>query len=49
MLQVALKVGMTCQGCVGSVQRVLSKLDGARHWYMRVPLQASVTFMLWCE
>jgi Heavy-metal-associated domain len=28
-LQVALKVGMSCQGCVGSVNRVLSKLEGA--------------------
>ena len=27
--QVALRVGMTCEGCVGSVRRVLGKLDGA--------------------
>ena len=28
-MQVALRVGMTCEGCVGSVKRVLGKLDGA--------------------
>lgn len=27
-VQVALKVGMTCQGCVGAVDRVLKKMPG---------------------
>lgn len=27
-LQVALKVGMSCQGCVGAVERVLKKMPG---------------------
>lgn len=26
--QVALKVGMSCQGCVGAVDRVLKKMPG---------------------
>jgi copper chaperone len=28
MTEVSLKVAMSCQGCVGSVKRVLGKLDG---------------------
>ncbi|KAG9139052.1 hypothetical protein Leryth_027377 [Lithospermum erythrorhizon] len=28
MQTVVLKVGMSCQGCVGAVKRVLGKMDG---------------------
>ncbi|KAF6172007.1 hypothetical protein GIB67_029425, partial [Kingdonia uniflora] len=27
-LQVVLKVGMSCEGCVGAVKRVLTKMEG---------------------
>eukprot|EP00963_Diacronema_lutheri_P006705 scaffold587_cov339-Pavlova_lutheri.AAC.29 len=29
MTEVVLRVAMTCQGCAGSVRRVLGKVDGA--------------------
>ncbi|MED6205069.1 Cytosolic copper metallochaperone [Stylosanthes scabra] len=29
---VVLKVGMTCEGCVGAVKRVLGKLDGVESY-----------------
>ncbi|XWS75278.1 hypothetical protein CRYUN_Cryun01aG0072600 [Craigia yunnanensis] len=29
---VVLKVGMSCQGCVGAVQRVLGKLEGVESY-----------------
>jgi copper chaperone len=30
MTEVALRVGMTCEGCSAAVQRVLEKLDGVK-------------------
>lgn len=37
--------GMTCMGCVGSVQRVLTALDGVSHAAVSLqPGQAEVTF-----
>lgn len=34
VLQVVLKVGMTCQGCVGAVDRSLKKLNGGSPYLM---------------
>ena len=36
VLQVVLKVGMTCQGCVGAVDRSLKKLNGGSPYPMHV-------------
>ena len=36
-MQVALKVNMTCEGCVGSVKKILAKTEG-----MRKPIQCPV-------
>ncbi|DBA74882.1 hypothetical protein WJX82_001646 [Trebouxia sp. C0006] len=39
MTEVALKVGMSCQGCVGAVDRVLKKMPGVESVHIDLPSQ----------
>lgn len=42
MTEVALKVGMSCQGCVGAVDRVLKKMPGVDSVTIDLPTQKVV-------
>lgn len=47
-LQVSLKVGMSCQGCVGSVNRVLNKLEGERLPVL-LPVRLQADWCCWSD
>ena len=44
-LQVALKVGMSCQGCVGAVERVLKKMPGTSVSKMPMHTRSKLMFL----